>query len=305
MLARKKILLPKIETTYGVDSAPTGDDYIVTSNLDVQILQGDKVSASVDRPTLGNDEQFHVAPNSKVSFEVYVQGAGTAGNVPQIGVLLRACGFKETVTPGTDVKYVPVSANYESATLKYNMDGEEYALLGARGTVSVDFNAGGLGMFKFEFTGLSTKGTVTPAPALNPVTLPVPIAVEEAHTEFSVGAFQAKLHSLSANVSNSVVHRNLVNDESVLITDRAPGGSIKIDRPTQAQWDFEQDVRDNARKAVTLTHGKTAGNIVELSMPTVQVLTPSFGDADGIATLDLELNLLPDTGDDEIQITFK
>lgn len=305
MFARKKIIVAKIESSSRVDSMPSAADAIKTSNLSVQILQGDKVSEQVDRPTLGNDEQYHVAPNTKVSFDVYLRGSGTVGVAPNVSALLRACSMQEVINAGTSVKYNLVSENVESATLKYNLDGIEYALLGARGTWDLGISAKGLPMLKFEFTGLGVKGATAPAPSPNFASLPVPVAVEEARTEFSIGSFQAKLHSFSANVANSVVHRNLVNDESVMITDRAPAGSITIDMPTIAEWDFEADVRSNTKKVVSIAHGKTAGNIVEIDMPNVQVHSPSFGDADGIATLDLELNLLPSSGDDEISLTFK
>lgn len=305
MFARKKIIVAKVESTYGVDSTPSAADAIKTSNLSVQILQGDKVSEQVDRPTLGNDEQYHVAPNTKVTFDVYLRGSGAAGTVPNISAVLRACGMQEVINAGTSVKYSPVSDNFESSTLKYNLDGTQYALLGARGSWQLEMSSKGLPMLKFEFTGLGVEGAAAPAPSPNFSSLPVPVAMEEARTEFSIGAFQGKLHSISANISNSVVHRNLVNDESVMITDRAPSGNITIDMPTIAEWDFEADVRSNTKKVVSIAHGKTAGNIVEIDMPNVQVHGPSFGDADGISTLDLELNLLPSSGDDEISLTFK
>lgn len=305
MFARKKILVAKVESTYGTDSSPEAGDAIKTSNLAVQILQGDKVSEEVDRPTLGNDEQYHVAPNTKLTFDVYLRGSGTAGAIPNVSALLRACGMSEVINAGTSVKYDPVSENFESATMKYYMDGEVHALLGARGSWSLEMSSKGLPMLKFEFTGLGVKGTAAPSPAGSFSGLPTPVAIEEARTEFSIGSFQGKLHSFSANVSNSVVHRNLVNDESVLITDRAPSGNIKIDQPTIADWDYETDVRSNVKKAISVVHGKTAGNIVEVDLPNVQPHSPSFGDADGIATLDLDLNILPSSGDDEVSLTFK
>jgi hypothetical protein len=65
-------------------------------------------------------------------------------------------------------------------------------------------------------------------------------------------------------------------------------------------------VRTNATGNLTLTHGTVAGQIVELSAPNVQLLTPKYGEVSGVTTLEMGFNLVPTAaGNDEFSLTYK
>lgn len=97
-LNRKRIAFVKIETTYGVDSAPTGAANAVLARVsDPAPIEGDTVSRDLIRLYYGNSEQLPTAIYSKVSLEVELAGSGTAGVAPAWGPLARACGCSETV----------------------------------------------------------------------------------------------------------------------------------------------------------------------------------------------------------------
>ena len=114
MKTRKKYILAKIETTYGTDPTPAAANAILTSGLQRSLYEGNVVTRELDRETLGNDETVNTAPYVMIEFAVELAGAGTAGDAPDYGVLLRACGFAETIDAGVDVEYAPVSSGFES-----------------------------------------------------------------------------------------------------------------------------------------------------------------------------------------------
>jgi hypothetical protein len=56
---------------------------------------------------------------------------------------------------------------------------------------------------------------------------------------------------------------------------------------------------------VSITHGVAPGNVVQFAMPNVQIDKPSYKQTDNIVMLNGSLRLLPNTGNDELVITFK
>lgn len=99
LFTRKALLLPKIETTEGEDASPSAGDAIrveVTANpvtTDFNVQDTTEVSGSYD-----DSDSIPAGARATVTFSVLMRGAGTAGTAPPWGVLLKACGFAETLT---------------------------------------------------------------------------------------------------------------------------------------------------------------------------------------------------------------
>ena len=94
LLGRKKLLLAKIESTYGVDSVPTGSaNAILLRNLNIAPLDAETVNRDLVRSYFGISDIL--VANSKVSmdFEIELAGSGVIGDAPAWGPLLQACGF--------------------------------------------------------------------------------------------------------------------------------------------------------------------------------------------------------------------
>lgn len=99
LLARKRVLLAKIETTYGTDPTPTGAaNAILVRNMSITPQDADLSDRDLVRPYIGRSEQLPAGIRAMVDFEVEIAGAGTAGTAPGYGPILRACGFSETLT---------------------------------------------------------------------------------------------------------------------------------------------------------------------------------------------------------------
>jgi hypothetical protein len=103
-LTRKRAILSKIESTYGVDPSPVaGTDAILMSNLTVSPMEMTLAQRNNIKAYMGNNPSVLAAIYAKVGFDVEVAGSGTAGTVPAFDELLRACALSSTalVTPNT------------------------------------------------------------------------------------------------------------------------------------------------------------------------------------------------------------
>jgi len=146
-LERNRIVLAKIESSYGTDPTPTGAaNSILVKNLNRVIYEGNRVSRDVVYTYMGNDEEVNTGPFVTVTFDVEFAGGSAAGTAPQFGVLLRACGLAEVVSASTSVTYNPISSSHESATLYFNYDGENQVIVGARGTMRLGCQRGAIPM---------------------------------------------------------------------------------------------------------------------------------------------------------------
>jgi hypothetical protein len=96
-LTRKRLLLAKIETTYGTDPTPAATDAVLVSALEVQPLQLELKDRELILGYLGNTEMVVGQRLVSVSFDVEIAGSGTAGTAPKWSALMQACGFSETI----------------------------------------------------------------------------------------------------------------------------------------------------------------------------------------------------------------
>lgn len=307
MLARKKILLAKKETTYGVDVTPTGAaNAMMTKNLSVKPLDADTVQRDIDRPTLGKDLDIHVGARVMVEFEIEASASGALGTAPAYGELFLGCGFAETVTASTKVEYDPVSSSFDSLTLYFHHDGNKHAVTGARGNVSMSFNAKEIPMFKFTFTGIwnAPSATADPTPVWTSFTDPLPVTNTNTPT-FTIHGVSPNMSALSLDMGNEIVHRDVVGSESVMLVDRAVSGSVAIESVAISTKDWFSVAKANTTAAMQLVHGTAAGSIVQIDTPDIQVLTPDYGDEDGVSMTNMGLSAIPgSSGDDEIKLTF-
>ena len=113
----KRIVVAKIESSYGVDSTATGANAILLRNLTVTPLDGETATRDLIRPYFGNSDILVATTMAKLDFEVELAGAGAAGTAPAYGPLLRACAMSETISAGVSVTYAPISATLESVSI--------------------------------------------------------------------------------------------------------------------------------------------------------------------------------------------
>ncbi len=306
---RKRLVLAKVETTYGVDAAPVGGDAILLREVTLTPYAADARDRGTIRDALGASPQTLANRHVELTAQVELAGAGTAGSVPGYGPLLRGCGFSQTISDADDnesVIYQPVSTGYESVSFHFYIDGVRHKMLGSRGNVAFRIEAGEPPVMDFSFIGLWETPTTTTAPQADFTAFQKPLAVGKDNTPvFMAHGASAIARSIEIDMNNAVKHIALIGSEEVIIGDRDAGGRISLEakRPNEQDW-FATVAAENTG-AFTVQNGNQAGEIVELALPAVQILAPSYEDYEGYTLFSANIKAIPHNGDDELVLTVK
>jgi hypothetical protein len=308
LLLRKRLILIETESTYGTDPTPDGADAVLVRDLNITPQQSDTVSRDLIRPYLGASEILLANTRVECTFSVELAGSGTAGTAPQYGKALQACGLSETVVAATSVTYAPVSSNFDSVTIHYNIDGVRHKVTGARGNFTLNANVGEIPTIDFTFTGIYNAPDDSALPTATYANQATPLIFKNGNTDtFSLLSYSGCLQSVSMDLGNSIVYRELIGcDKEVLITDRSANGTVVVEAPTIAQKDyFAAALTDGTLGNLTFQHGTAAGNIVDFSSTRVDIGDVSYSDQDGIAMLNMPYTAIPSTaGNDEFSLIY-
>ena len=179
LLSRKRLILAKIESTYGTDSSPAGSDAVLVRNLEITPIESETVSRDLIRPYLGNSDQILANTRVSITFEAELAGSGSAGTASKIDALLRSCGLAATTT-----------AAAVTGTAQAGSAGSITLAAGASSTGNI-YN--GMVISITGGTGNGHKGVIT---AYNGTTKVA--TVQKSTTSFTPGASSA--YSIAANV---------------------------------------------------------------------------------------------------------
>ncbi|MBM2294707.1 hypothetical protein JQX09_22425 [Sulfitobacter pseudonitzschiae] len=303
---RDKILVAKIESTYGVDPVPTGGDAILALEVALTPMEGQDKSRDLDRGYLGGQPTIPLDLHTKLSFKVEIAGSGASGTAPGWGALMRACAFAETVTASTSVVYNPISDGHESITIYLWIGSTRYAVTGARGNVTLRFNASDLPYLEFEFTGLFTMPSEVVRITPDYTAFKKPEAVTNANTpEFSIDGTDFVLRNLSLAAGNDVQSRFLIGAERVIIVDRSETVEFQVEATPLTTFNPFQLAKDQTAVDLQLVHGMGSGNVVTLDVPTMQMQRPTgLTEAQGIKEWPLRGIPLPASGNDQFTLTL-
>lgn len=308
LLSRKRLILIETEGTYGTDPVPTGVDAVLVSDLNIVPLQSDLVSRNLLRPYLGASEQLLANTRVECTFSVELAGSGAVGTAPKYGKALMACGLSETVSAGVSVTYAPVSANFSSVTIYYNIDGVLHKVTGARGNFTLSGTVGEVPQINFTFTGVYNAPTDTAAPSVTYSDQATPLVFKNGNTiDFQLMSYAGCMQSVNFDLGNTTVYRELIScSKEVLITDRSSSGTVVIEAPTIAAKDyFTAALTDGSLGNLLFQHGTTAGNIVDFASTRVDIGDPSYEDSDGIHMLSIPVSFIPSTaGNDEFSLVY-
>jgi len=308
LLTRKRLILIEEESTYGTDASPDGADAVLVRDLSIVPLQSDIVSRDLIRPYLGASEQLLANTRVECTFSVELAGSGTAGTAPRYGKALKACGFSETIASGTSVTYDPVSANFDSVTIHYNLDGVRHKVTGARGTFTITGDVGEIPTIDFTMTGIYVAPDDSAQPSVTYAAQASPLIFKKGNTTGLnvMGLTTAKLSNYSLEIGNEIVYRELVGGTGeVLLTNRNVTGNLTIEAVALATKDYFATALADTLGIIEFTHGTTAGNIVKVDSARADIADVSYGDLDGIAMLEIPFTAVPSTtGNDEVELVY-
>lgn len=298
------VALAKIEATYGTDAAPT--DAILLIEPKLTPLEGDKADRNLVRSFMGNPDSIPHSFRIKLEFSVELAGAGAAGTAPAYGALLRAAGHSETITAATKVEYKPVSKDFESGTIYYNIGAINYKLLGARAKCSLDFTNKAVPKIKFEFTGLhGGRADAVPGAAVF-AAWKDPLVFEKANVvAATLHGYAVAVESLSFDMGQKVEYNSRPGgSESVRITERSPSATIKIESTTIAEKDWRPIIQAGTKGALALQLGSVDGSIIELSA-NVGIGGYDYEASVGVYLSTMPLTVVPINGNDEFTLTVR
>ena len=311
LLTRKTWLLAKIESTEGTDPTPVGgSNAIQVTSVDITPIESDTIQADAMQGFLGNSTRGTVLANKRVSvsFSTELSGSGAAGTAPGYGPLLKSCGLSETVASSTSVTYAPVSASFSSCTIYCFYDLTRHKITGARGTVTFNLVAGQIASADFQFIGIynapdstDMSGTWTLANQA--------AGLEVNDTNITTATFHGvasqRLESFDLALNNEVVYKETVSSKQSLIVNRAPGGTAVIEALDTTTTDYFAKASAVATGATDVILGASAGNIVRLKADQTDITGVSYGDTNGVRSLNIPYLALPTTaGNNEISLIY-
>jgi hypothetical protein len=246
---------------------------------------------------------------------------GAGDGTPQItvtttGTLITGDQLILNLTaPGTS--YTPVSTGFESATLYVYFDGLLHIMTGARGTFTVEGEAGNFAIMNFTFTGDYVDPTDAALPAGAVFETTIPAQVELANLVAAGGEddvdYDLCAQSFSIDIGNNVVIRDCINEnESVggaIITGRSPTAQFNPETELEATHPFWGNLSSAAKVSFSVRVGTVPGNVVTFWAPFAQYTTLAYANRNDIRAYDVSMRLATDTdkgstGDDELRITF-
>lgn len=312
---KKKLILVDVEDEYGVDKEPAGSDAVLAENVSVQPYTSETINRE-RAGRMGAYERLQVGVHSLIEFDVPISGSGTPATPAPLGKLLRACAMAETIVPAEPgpnprCEYDPVDDGEESATIYFVLNGTQmHRMVGVRGRWGLRLSGNQRLMMHFAFVGLYAAPSVVSAIAANYSGWVNALPISTHNTTVSVRGFSPRVRELTIDQGGSTPFRDLVNVQEVGAVDREVAGSITIEAPSLSEKDYFAEVSSNnpfaGNSILSLQHGTAAGNIFEFSASRVQLSKPTYGEADGITTLQMDLVCVPtDAGGDDFQMTTR
>lgn len=304
---QKTLVLAKIEAVYGTASAPAAADVIQAENVKLTPLAAETAEQNIMRPYMGGSPKLLYDFHVMLEFDVAMSASGAAGTPPPYGSLMRIARLSETidVTVGSEsVIYAPVSGLCESATIHTYIDGQKHAMTGARGSVSLKIEKG-IPYWSFKIMGVHNPALSENPPAVDDSAWISPEVISFENTGTAqLLAQDVVLVSLNIDDGLNMKNFNLPNYAEIDSIERSVTGKAVFFAPAISEFNWFAASKNTTFGALNLVHGTAAGKTISHTCPKVQILNPTYGDSDGVRTIECDLNILPLVGNDEWQITF-
>ncbi len=303
--AKKTAILAVMQPIAGTFVMPTAANYLQVRNVTLEPLSHNVLELNEVCARLGSRMKSLSAQQVKLTFEAVMRGPTPPGKVPNIGNILRMCGFSETID-ATLVKstYTPVDSGFESGSIVAFIDGNKHAIAGAKGKLSAEWKANDFPIFKVELVGLYVDPVYEANPNTACYAAPMPLEINKANTTWELHNITTALYSASIDIATNPELIDVPGQQSVEITDRVTSGQIEFAASQINDKNWFNAVRANDAGVLNITHGTTAGNIVECVAHNVQLLNPKYGDQNSRRSISCDLNLMPTAVANQFEVAF-
>ena len=299
------------ETTAGTDPAMApSTDGLLAYDVDLDI-KGEKLERPVLRDSLSPMPHVIGMKECSLTFKVELKGIGATTSIGawEHDDLLSGCGFDTGVYTGTTTVYSLQSNENVLQTLAFrvNVDGNIHKILGARGSVKFNLEAGKYGVCEYNFMGLfNPVGTGTQYDLSGISNVKPPIAY---NSSFQIAGFSPICSAMEVDLANNVVRRDSLNAtygvHGFRITDRKPTFTFDADAVAESSHPFWGNWEASAVGTFGVQIGSNAQNIVKFSGFYAKD-TVKYGDQDGVRKYDITASLCSsdvNSQDNELTIT--
>lgn len=314
--SRLTAVVGMLESAYGVlQTGFTASDAVLCVEPPTIDFEQENVARNLVLPWMGASEEIPGRSRARLKFKTELVGSGAAGTPPAWGRWLRACGFTETIVAGICVKYTLLNEGMDSISMRFHKAGARYTSQGARGNVALKLDGYGIPQLEFEMMGYNNTPVAASQPSIDLSAYVDPQVVNTANsgsflmdpTLAASGALTGgtviPFSSLTWNLNNKLVHRSVVDAESIAIADRAVTGKTVVALEAAAEVTWWSEVMAVTNRGFGFTHGSTAGKKITVHAPRVQRLSPSHVDDQGFLMQGYNLKAMPGkTGTPELTI---
>lgn len=310
-LTRRSAISVAIEGSYA--ASPGTYQPILLIGAPTFTIEPDVVPRENLRGYYGASEELAGTRRSVMRFTTEIAGSPDLGEAPRWGVLLRGCGWAETITADTRVEYTPITDGHESLTIKYNRDGVQYLCRGSRGTGVLNLTAYERPTIDWEFRGFDTAATENAVGTPNFANWVRPVVITDANSgnikfgstysggSISSGTAYPSL-GMTLDLGNTVEHHKMLVNEAIEIIDRQMSGKATVELTPAQEVSWRTDINANTLSSMSFQIGP-AENRVAIHMPNVQRTNPQTMDYNGKVLVETDLRILPTlSGNDECRI---
>ncbi len=314
----QKVILFRRETTDGVGPDPTGPlNAIKVLNYTPTFLTVEQKVRAVDVPYLGAKPVLLSAPQRGASWEIEMAGGGTAVTPTAWARVLESCGFGVPNAGASSVTstYNPNTSQSFShwAAFQDEQDSAFSGLMktiGGRASVGFRIVDDEFPVFTFNYLGRPPAGAwweEGPMPVPTYTGQADPDLASSENTTFSLDGYALPLRSIEMNANNDLQYRSLIGPaDYTTIRQRSWSGTILAEMPRIAAKDYVAKAKASATMAMQIVHGVTAGRIVQIDAPKVQITGDiALSEEQGKVMVSLPVTCLPNNGNDEVVFTSK
>jgi hypothetical protein len=292
-LYKRRLFCSKAESSYGQTASTAGADFLVTlADASITPLSAETVTRDILDPSFGSTLSPLIAQRKmEATIPIELTGSGTAGTAPKFSHLLLGSGMNLATVAATSNTYNLVTGEgLGSSELMFWADNQRHQGLGARGGFEMTFTAGEVPRIAFNRTAIYVEPTnvSNPTPTVSNQATPV-IADAANTTAATIGGDAVCAQSLTVTLAPTLFFRDYLGCvKEVQITNHVVSGSITIVRPADlATFNPYALCTNGTRRAITLTHGSTAGNRVIPTIPYAVFGPPTEVDLGGTWGLEL------------------
>jgi hypothetical protein len=302
-----KLILIKREAVEGVDSAPgTAADAFKVLNFVPQFMDADAKVRQIEKAFFGADPVAMANFKRGATFDMEIHGSGDASGVtpPPWMQMIQFCGYGEPVIGAASVAINPITRGIPSASLWLYIDDLLLKAFGARGGVGFTFEDDDYPRLSFNMLGRPPELLADQQipPAIVPAGYITPEIASTEVSSFLYGNYAHPLRRWTMSDNAQLSLKSYINPQDrIKYGNRSWSGEIVIKIGDLNVANPFGNIRAGTTLPAKAIHGATAGNIVEINAPALQVtgnVTLSEEDGDTIGTF--PVTAIPVNGNDEV-----